>query len=113
MSHSQALFDQIGCDRESVGLSNRLLQCVSIVPIAAIVRKVASTLNNPHSCSVRQTRKRAGIDRAVRRRERRSGSARVRSLWQVKKQDAENQIDRQKLHALKPIRFAVAVDLKN
>lgn len=40
------------------------------------------------------------------------GSALVRSLRQVEKQDAENQIDGQKLHALKPIRFAVAVDLK-
>jgi hypothetical protein len=37
----------------------------------------------------------------------------VRSFWQVKKQDAENQIDGQKLHTLKPIRFAVTVDLKD
>ena len=32
---------------------------------------------------------------------------------QVEKQDAENQINGQKLHALEPIRFAIAVDLKN
>jgi hypothetical protein len=33
----------------------------------------------------------------------------MRSLRQVEKQDPENQIDEQKLHALKPIGFAVAV----
>ena len=55
----------------------------------------------------------SGIDRAARHRERSiGGSARVRSLGQVEKQDPENQIDGQKLHALKPIRLAVAVDLK-
>src|SRR5208283_4485585 len=55
----------------------------------------------------------SGIDRAARHRERSiGGSARVRSLRQVEKQDPENQIDGQKLYALKPIRFAVAVDLK-
>jgi len=43
----------------------------------------------------------------------RSGSALVRSLRQVEKQDTDYQIDRQQLHALKPIRFAVTVDLKN
>src|SRR6516165_3301233 len=41
------------------------------------------------------------------------GSAPLCSLRQVEKQDAENQIDGQKLHALKPIGFAVAVDLKD
>jgi hypothetical protein len=40
-------------------------------------------------------------------------SAPVHSLRQVEKQDAKNQIDGQKLHALKPIRLAIAVDLKN
>jgi hypothetical protein len=36
----------------------------------------------------------------------------VCSLRQVEKQDAKNQIDGQKLHAFRPIRFPVAVDLK-
>src|ERR1700739_1248959 len=45
--------------------------------------------------------------------EHRSGSASYALLRQVIKQDTENQIDGQKLHALKPIGFAVAVDLKN
>jgi hypothetical protein len=62
----------------------------------------------------KRARKRAGIDRGERsRRTSGLGSASMRSLRQVEKQDPENQIDGQKLHALKPIRFPVAVDLKN
>jgi hypothetical protein len=37
----------------------------------------------------------------------------LRFLWQIEKQDTENQIDGQKLHTLKPVRLAVTVDLKN
>ena len=37
----------------------------------------------------------------------------MHSFRQIEKQDAENQIDGQKLHALKPIGFPVDVDLKN
>ena len=37
----------------------------------------------------------------------------MRSFRKVEKQDAQNQVERQKLHALKPIGFTVTVDLKN
>ena len=40
-------------------------------------------------------------------------SAIMRSFRKVEKQDAQNQVERQKLHALKPIGFTVTVDLKN
>ena len=32
---------------------------------------------------------------------------------QIKKQDAQDQVDREKLHALNPVRFPVSADLKN
>jgi len=60
-------------------------------------------INCLHPCSTTQTRKWIRVDRVLLRRERRSGSARFRTLSrQVEKQDAENQIDGQKLHSLKP-----------
>jgi len=37
----------------------------------------------------------------------------TRTLRQIEKQDSENQIEGQKLRALQPVRFAVAVDLKD
>jgi len=40
-------------------------------------------------------------------------SALMRSFRKVEKQDAQNQVERQKLHALKPIGFTVTIDLKN
>src|SRR5215472_4273408 len=42
-----------------------------------------------------------------------AGLALMRFRWQIEKQNAQNQIDRKQLHSLEPIRFAVAVDLKD
>jgi hypothetical protein len=38
LGHSQGLFYQIGCDRESVGRSNQLLQFAYISPIGGIAQ---------------------------------------------------------------------------